>query len=155
MLHRNPLRVPEGTRVRAVNFWIDEGLRIWPVDAGANLWRVVRVADQEVKEELFRGGQTECREKFPDARFGINDNEGVPPGTLGVVRHADEANLSVAWESGHTLGVTDRDTIERADLAELYHDALTRAEREIFFRRPSAAQDIIREALRAGGDPSY
>jgi len=103
----------EGDRVRAVNFTLDEGLRIWPVDAGAGEWRVVRVADQAVQEELCRGSQFYCQNAHPDATFGINDNETVPPGTLGTVDHKDASNLHVKWDNGSSIAATERDTIEK------------------------------------------
>jgi hypothetical protein len=34
---------PEGSRVRAVHFRLDGGLRIWPVDPGNGKWRIVEV----------------------------------------------------------------------------------------------------------------
>lgn len=108
----DPADYSEGDRVRAVNFVLDEGLRIWPIDNGKT-WRVVRVADQAVQEELFRGGQLDCQAKYPDATFGINDNESVPPGTEGVVDHVSDSQLGVTWANGRRLMCVEKDTIER------------------------------------------
>jgi hypothetical protein len=59
----DPKDFTDGDRVRAVFFALDEGLRIWPVEPAANppVWRVVEVADQEVKRELVRGDQRTTR----------------------------------------------------------------------------------------------
>ncbi len=101
----------EGSRVVAVNFWLDEGLRIWPIQEGhGNQWRVVRVADQAVQEELMRGSSAECQAAHPDATFGINDNESVPPGTEGTVVSTDNNQVWVSWDNGRRLAFTDRDT---------------------------------------------
>lgn len=101
-----------GDRVRAVNFVLDEGLRIWPVDNGVT-WRVVEVADQAVKCEVMRGTVLECTRAYPDARFGIDDNESVPPGTEGVVDHVSSSQVGVAWANGRSLLCTLNDTIEK------------------------------------------
>lgn len=103
----------EGARVEAVNMWLDEGLRIWPVqDSGpTGVWRVVRVADQEVKEELMRGTSPECQARYPDAVFGINDNESVPPGTLGTVEGVNSLQAWIAWDNGRRLALTEKDTV--------------------------------------------
>lgn len=104
----------EGARVEAVNFWLDEGLRIWPIQEGegpTGKWRVVRVADQAVQEEVMRGTSQECQDAHPDARFGINDNESVPPGRLGTVESVTESGqIWVAWDNGRRLAFTDKDT---------------------------------------------
>ena len=116
----------EGDRVRAVFFSLDEGLRLWPVqDDPANAqWRVVRVAGQEVTE-LCRGDQVECLARYPDAVYGINDNESVPPGTEGTVDHVTELGalsqaagfparqVFVKWDHGRRLAFYDRDTYEK------------------------------------------
>src|SRR4051794_36122322 len=59
----------EGDRVRAVNFVLDEGLRIWPIqnqDLGTarENWRVVQVADQRVTDTLAVGPFHRCQEVF-------------------------------------------------------------------------------------------
>jgi len=110
---------PEGTRVRAVNFVLDDGLRIWPLQnqhlgTAQGKSRVVRVADQRVLETLMVGSSAECEAAYPDARWTINDNESVPPGTEGTVRDVDDAGtIHVAWDNGRSIGVTTEDTVER------------------------------------------
>lgn len=106
----SPRRLATGDRVRAANFVLDEGLRIWPLqDDPDGRWRVVDVADQAVRGELMRGPFHDCQRAHPDAVPGINDNESVPPGTLGTVDHVDADNLFVRWDNGRRLGVTDAD----------------------------------------------
>lgn len=105
----------EGDRVEAVRFVLDEGLRIWPIwgddSKPTSEWRVVRVTGQrdEDIEELYRGSGGECMSKYPDARHGINDNETVPPGTLGTVDHVTDVQVFVRWDNGSRLAFTDRD----------------------------------------------
>jgi hypothetical protein len=105
----------EGDRVAAVRFALDEGLRIWPIfgedGKPTDAWRVVQVAGQSDADitELYRGSSHQCQEKYPDARFGINDNETVPPGTLGTVDHVSNVQAHVAWDNGARLAFTDRD----------------------------------------------
>lgn len=104
----------EGDRVRAVNFVLDEGLRIWPMPNDNARWRVVRVADQEVKEVIAFGLFAGLQADYPDARPGINDNESVPPGTEGTVEGVDGVGtVQVRWDNGRHIGVTLRDTIEK------------------------------------------
>jgi hypothetical protein len=106
---------PEGQRVRAVEFTIDPGTRIWPMQDDSNLWRVVfvRGAHAGDYDTLFAGTQSECEARHPDATYSINDNESVPPGTLGTVDHQDSHNLFVKWDNGRRLGVNEDDRIER------------------------------------------
>lgn len=107
----------EGDRVRAVEFKLDEGLRIWPIQSGEHVgkWRLVRVTGQEF-EELSEAPFADfylLQQAHPDATPGVNDNESVPPGTEGRVDHADSHNLFVAWDNGRRLGVTEQDQIEK------------------------------------------
>jgi hypothetical protein len=112
-------RLNEGDRVEAVRFCLDEGLRIWPVwtDTGrpSGEWRVVQVAGQRDEDitELYRGQSGECASEYPDAVYGINDNETVPPGTEGVVNHVSNIQVFVSWDNGATLAFTDRDVYRK------------------------------------------
>jgi hypothetical protein len=111
----DPKDFTDGDRVRAVFFALDEGLRIWPVEPAANppVWRVVEVADQEVKRELVRGDPRECERAYPEATFGINDNESVPPGTEGTVDHVSSSQVGVRWDNGRRLFCAPSDQIEK------------------------------------------
>lgn len=105
---------PPGTRVRAVRFVLDEGLRIWPDQDWPGRWRVVRVANQRVEATLTEGTSAECQERYPDAVFGIDDNESVPPGTEGTVTDVDDAGtVKVAWDNGRSIGFLSSDVVER------------------------------------------
>jgi hypothetical protein len=43
----------------------------------------------------------------------INDNETVPPGTLGVINSVDDmGTVHVSWENGARLGALIEDSIE-------------------------------------------
>jgi hypothetical protein len=110
-----PSDYTEGDRVRAVNFVLDEGLRIWPAfdEKQQHQYRVVRVADQEVKETLMYGESHRCQQEHPDATFGINDNESVPPGTEGTVDHVTRTQVGVRWDNGRRLFCAPADTIEK------------------------------------------
>jgi hypothetical protein len=105
----------EGDRVEAVRFALDEGLRIWPIFENgrpSNNWRVVQVNGQRDEDvtELYRGGSSrECQLQYPDATFGINDNETVPPGTQGTVRLVTSGQVSVDWDNGSHLSFVARD----------------------------------------------
>jgi uncharacterized protein DUF4314 len=103
----------EGDRVRAVNFVLDEGLRIWPMqDDPEHRWRVVQVSGQRVTGELMIGNNVECQRAYPDAVFGINDNESVPPGTEGTVHNVDAyGSVSVKWDNGRSIKATIDDRI--------------------------------------------
>jgi hypothetical protein len=107
----------EGDRVEAVRFALDEGLRVWPVfDDGTptgRVWRAVRVtgqADDDI-EELARGALDVVVDQYPEARHGINDNETVPPGTLGTVDHVTDVQVFVHWDNGCRLALTERDVV--------------------------------------------
>lgn len=116
------LEFDEGDRVRAVNFWLDEGLRIWPIQnqhmgTDRENWRVVRVADQLVKQTLAVGPFPRCQAEFPDALPGVNDNESVPPGTEGTVVSVDGAGtVHVRWDNGRRIGATLTDSIEKVNI---------------------------------------
>src|SRR3954467_1849008 len=109
----------EGDRVEAVRFCLDEGLRIWPLfgedGRPTGVWRVVRVAGQADEDivEVFRGLSGECSSEYPDAVYGINDNETVPPGTQGTVDHVTDVQVFVLWDNGARLAFTDRDTYRK------------------------------------------
>jgi hypothetical protein len=104
---------PEGSRVRAVHFRLDGGLRIWPVDPGNGKWRIVEVSDEHNFVEVMRGDQLACQRAYPDAVFGINDNETVPPGTEGTVRHVDDfGGVRVDWDNGSSISAQPTDSIE-------------------------------------------
>lgn len=94
-----------GDRVKLLKFWIDEGLRIWPC---GDQWRVVEVRSQTFRE-LLVGSQTECLAAHPGAIYGVNDNETVPPGTLGTVQSYSSSQVWVRWDNGHRLALTMRD----------------------------------------------
>lgn len=98
-----------GDRVKAVKFWIDEGLRIWPSSTGGEQWRVVDVRGQAVVRELLVGSQVTCMNAYPEAVFGVNDNETVPPGTEGTVESYTSSQVWVRWDNGHRLALTGRD----------------------------------------------
>lgn len=102
----------QADRVRAVRFWLDEGLRIWPIP-GTQLWRVVSVRDQQFEPiGPERAALHDLQGKFPDATPGINDNETVPPGTEGTVESAG-TQVWVRWDNGARLALTDNDEVER------------------------------------------
>jgi hypothetical protein len=108
----------EGDRVEAVRFCLDEGLRIWPVlvdGLPSDEWRVVRIAGQGDEDiaEVYRGRSGECASEYPDAVFGINDNETVPPGTLGWVDHVTDVQVFVRWDNGSRLAFTERDVYRK------------------------------------------
>lgn len=108
----------QGDRVEAVRFCLDEGLRIWPIqesDAPTGEWRVVRVVGQRDEDvtELMRGTSPECQDKHPNARFGINDNESVPPGTQGTVEGVTSVQVWVHWDNGRRLAFTSNDTYRK------------------------------------------
>lgn len=110
----------EGDRVRAVHFSLDDGLRIWPIDpadGNGNGWRVVRVAGDgpdATIDELFRGDQLACQAAHPEAVFGINDNESVPPGTEGTVEDVTSSGqVGIAWDNGRRLFCSPKDVIEK------------------------------------------
>jgi hypothetical protein len=113
----------EGDRVRAVHFAIDDGLRVWPVmhdGRPTGEWRVVYAVgsgpDFKLTERA-RGTQQECLASHPSATYGINDNETVPPGTLGTVSHVSELQTFVAWDNGARLAFGPHDIYERLPVA--------------------------------------
>lgn len=110
---KSDLKLSEGDRVRAVWFTLDTGLRIWPdqTDPNCATWRVVQVSEHSFAE-LFRGDQQECLARYPDATYGVNDNESVPPGTLGTVETVHRINSFVRWDNGRRLGLTPNDEVE-------------------------------------------
>lgn len=110
-------RFPAGARVRAVRFSLDEGLRIWPIQTGVGAgWRLVRVTgqrDEDVTELARRPAQGARFElDYPDATYGINDNETVPPGTEGTVTHSDGVNVGIQWDNGRSLNLGLNDVVE-------------------------------------------
>lgn len=106
-----------GDRVRAVAFTLDPGLRIWPVNTYLDVWRVVQVRSPDPADfdEAYRGSQSDCQRLFPNAVFGINDNETIPPGTLGTVESVSGQNVWVRWDNGTRLGLGPNDRIEILD----------------------------------------
>jgi hypothetical protein len=111
------LQLREGDRIEVVRWYIDEGLRLWPVledgrPAGAE-WRVMNVLGQRDEDitEVGRVHASDVATKYPDYTYSINDNESVPPGTRGTVSHVNEVGLgfSVEWDNGSGLHPTDRD----------------------------------------------
>lgn len=116
----------EGTRVRAVWFSLDPGLRLWHDQADTSIVRVVEVRERSFSE-LFRGDQRTCETMYPDAVWGINDNETVPPGTEGTVEMVTALSVSVKWDNGSSIGIAPRDEVELIDLriwpAEFQTDA--------------------------------
>lgn len=110
-MHQNPevAGLRTGDRVKLLKFWIDEGLRLWPVSPNENRWRVVEVEKQRVTCELLVGTQQECLKAHPNAVFGINDNETVPPGTQGTVMSYTPTQVWVAWDNGRRLALTEKD----------------------------------------------
>lgn len=110
-----------GDRVRAVHFPLDTGLRIWPMqDHPEHHARVVRVDEPDTFTEVFRGPQLECQENHPDATWSINDNESVPPGTLGTVDYVGPAsslssNVAIEWDNGRRLHLAFHDVVERVE----------------------------------------
>jgi hypothetical protein len=109
----------EGDRVEAVRFCLDEGLRIWPIMGNGShtgAWRVVRVTGQRDEDitELYRADQPgECHSEYPDATYGVNDNETMPPGTQGTVSHVTDVQVFVLWDNGARLAFTDRDVYRK------------------------------------------
>lgn len=109
--------VTEGARVKLVMFWLDEGLRIWPIQSGEHKgkWRVVRVELQHaepVTQAPFANFHV-LQHAHPDAVPGVNDNETVPPGTEGTVENiTKEGQVSVRWDNGTRLFLSPRDTVE-------------------------------------------
>jgi hypothetical protein len=103
---------PEGTRVRAEWFPLDKGLRLWHDQSDTSVVRVVKVHDRESFDELMRGTQQECERAHPDARWGINDNESVPPGTEGTVVHSDGLNVAIKWDNGSRLHLATEDRVQ-------------------------------------------
>jgi hypothetical protein len=76
----------KGDRVRAVHFPLDTGLRIWPNQGDdSGRVRVVQVTGPDEFAVRFEGSQQDAAAQFPHATWSINDNESVPPGTLGTV----------------------------------------------------------------------
>lgn len=118
----------EGDRVEAVWFSLDDGLRIWPVmDNGrpTGRWRLVQVtgadADAVITELARADSGHELEAEHPDAKWGINDNETVPPGTQGTVREVSGASMvgmgfrqfAVSWDNGSTIGLTEKDLFRK------------------------------------------
>lgn len=87
---------------------LDEGTRIWPF---GDQWRVVMVQSQSEVRQLMVGAMTACQATYPQATFGINDNENVPPGTTGTVRSVNRFQAWVDWDNGVSLGLTPRDEV--------------------------------------------
>lgn len=114
-----------GDRVEAVRWSLDEGLRIWPIFENGRPtqnWRVVRVTGQRDEDiaELYRSdalpgtsASHDCQTKYPDATFGINDNETVPPGTQGTVDHVTSLQVHVRWDNGSSLSFSPRDVYRK------------------------------------------
>lgn len=96
-----------GDRVKLVRFYIDEGLRIWPSSSGEQ-WRVVDVRAQSFRE-LLVDSQTNCMDAYPEATFGVNDNETIPPGTEGTVESYTSSQVWVHWDTGHRLALGTKD----------------------------------------------
>jgi hypothetical protein len=104
----------KGDRVRAVHFPLDTGLRIWPNQGDdSGRVRVVQVTGPDEFAVRFEGSQQDAAAQFPHATWSINDNESVPPGTLGTVDHVDSSNVFIAWDNGRRLGLAPHDIVER------------------------------------------
>jgi hypothetical protein len=113
----------EGDRVRAVWFSLDEGLRIWPIwtpdGHPSGWWRVVRVegtGPDATITEIARGENGHNLEAEHGAKWGINDNETVPPGTegtVGVLFGTSDRQVSVAWDNGSSIMLTRLDLWEK------------------------------------------
>ena len=103
-----------GDRVQAVWFIVDCGLRLWPVDASAGLWRLMRVDGPGPGEhvELDRAHLSDLQAAHPDATCCVNDNETVPPGTWGTVTEAGP-KPTVHWDNGHQLALNAADQVTR------------------------------------------
>jgi len=109
MLNPQLAKLRTGDRVKLLRFWIDEGLRIWPSSTGGEQWRVVDVRGQGNTRELLVGSQSTCMNAYPEAVFGVNDNETVPPGTQGTVESYSSTQVWVRWDNGSRLALTERD----------------------------------------------
>lgn len=104
-------RFTEGDRIRAVWFSLDPGLRLWHDQSDTRIVRVVEVTDVSFTE-LFRSDQRTCEAMYPNAKWGINDNETVPPGTEGTVGLVTDLSTSVQWDNGSSIGITPKDVVE-------------------------------------------
>jgi hypothetical protein len=108
----------EGDRVRAVHFWLDKGLRIWPIQSGEleGKWRLVEVSDDGHSfTDLFAPGEFhDLQRAHADALPGVNDNESVPPGTEGTVVSVDDGGtVHVRWDNNRRIGATIQDTLQK------------------------------------------
>lgn len=115
-------QLSSGDRIEAVWFTLDTGLRLWPEDPyhecdhdcpSADTWRLVEVHGTGPGEftELERGNQRDLFTRYPDARYGINDNETVPTGTAGTVESSGYGQVGVRWDNGSVLSLGPHDQV--------------------------------------------
>jgi hypothetical protein len=67
----------------------------------------------ELRQRVFQPGMRVRAVHFSTQHSSVNDNESVPPGTIGQVGYVDGAGtVHVNWENGSRLGVLVEDRLE-------------------------------------------